>query len=72
VDLCPWEKQQDTLLSLMLGHTSWFHFLPFLWIRIASNADPDPAFLVKADPVPDPGDLMANWNFFLFSVKSPP
>ncbi len=25
-----------------------------LWIRIGSNADPDPAFYLNADPDPDP------------------
>ncbi len=28
---------------------------PVLWIRIGFDADPDPAFLVNADPDPDQG-----------------
>ncbi len=32
-------------------------FTAVLWIRIEFNADPDPAYLVKADPDPDLGLL---------------
>ncbi len=46
------------VIQYLKGYENFLHGLLFiatvLWIRIGFDADPDPAFLVNADPDPYP------------------
>jgi hypothetical protein len=50
---CPYPDNADTDSSSR----------PLLWIRVGSNADPDPAFFVSADTVLDPVQIQQHQGF---------
>jgi len=59
------------VLAIGHPHTQMYN-RPVLRIRMSFNADPDPAFLPNADPVPDPGffdTLNRGKNFKTFFKK---